>query len=78
MRRRGRLGRWAAEVILAYNQPSFLACLAEDSIEQQAWEDALDYMVDEGMEAHDFCNEKGYEYPPPEFWEMWRRKRVNK
>ena len=52
MRRRGKIGRWAAEVILAYNQPSLLACIEEgDTYEEETWEAILDYIVDEGMEA---------------------------
>ena len=75
MRRHGKIGRWAAEVILAYNQPSLLACIEEgDMYEEETWEAILDYIVDEGMEAHKYCEKEGWEYPPPEYWESWRLK----
>ena len=75
MRRRGKIGRWAAEVILAYNKPTWLAAVEEnDSIEEANWEEMLEYMVDEDMEAHDYCDKHGWEYPPPEYWESWRLK----
>ena len=68
------MGKWAAEVILAYNKPSWLAAVEEhDPTEEMNWEDMLEYMVGEEMEAHEYCEKHGWEYPPPEYWEMWRR-----
>ena len=75
MRRRGKINRFAAEVILAYNQPSFVDCILSGDLEEaDAWEDAIDYIVSEGMEAHDYCEKEGWEYPPHEYWESWRPK----
>lgn len=66
--RRRKLTPWSAVVILSYNYPG---AYGDDDWLEAMKEEALE----SGMEAHEYCQHKGWRYPPPEHWDMWRGKR---
>ena len=65
---RRRMTRWRAFAIVEYNQPSFAMSAHEDPIEAHELDDFVDRMVESGEEAHEWCAERGWRYPPAEFW----------
>ena len=63
-----KLDRWAAGVIIDYNYPSLSVERQSDPREQEVWEQMVENAVDSGLGKHELCEERGWEFPPPEYW----------
>lgn len=64
-----KLDRWSAGVIIDYNYPALFASRFYDIYEQEEWERRVANAVNSGLGKHELCEERGWEFPPPEYWQ---------
>lgn len=63
-----KLSRWSAGVIIDYNYPALSIIRHNDPLEQELWEQLVEYAIESKLGKHELCEERGWEFPPPEYW----------
>jgi len=64
-----KLDRWAAGVIIDYNYPALSVERHSDPREQEVWELMVEGALADGLGKHELCYERGWEFPPTEYWQ---------